>query len=283
MKLAIVTDSTCDLQADEVARLKVRTVPLYVHFDGTMHRDWVDIEPRRIIEGVRAGADLPTTSQPSPDDFARAYAAAAEEEGAEHILVITISSEFSGTFNSASLAAESSPVPVTTYDSRAASMGIGNLVRIAAELRDEGAELDAIVAELDRVRATLLVLFSVDTLDFLLKGGRVSKASALLGGLLNIKPILTVTDGKIVPFGKVRGTKKAVAELVAQFTAHAERHEGTMVVDFLHCQDPEAADRLKAAMANAGVRFTSGVSYEIGAVIASHVGPGTFGAYAHVR
>jgi DegV family protein with EDD domain len=282
MKLAIVTDSTCDLRAEELERLDVRAVPLYVNFKGTMHRDWIEITPRDIVEGVKAGADLPTTSQPSPQDFERAYQEVAEA-GAERILTITISSEFSGTFQSANIATGASTIPVTVYDSRAASMGIGNLVRIAAELRDEGAELDAIVAELDRVRATLLVLFSVDTLDFLLKGGRVSRASALLGGLLNIKPILTVTDGKIVPFGKVRGTKKAIAELVTQFQAHAEAHEGTMVVDFLHCQDPEAAERLKQAMAGAGVRFTTGVSYEIGAVIAAHVGPGTFGAYAHVR
>jgi DegV family protein with EDD domain len=282
MKLAIVTDSTCDLHADELARLDVRSVPLYVNFKGTTYRDWVDIAPKDIVEGVKAGADLPTTSQPSPQDFEVAYKEAAAA-GADHILVITISSEFSGTFQSANIAKESSPVPVTTYDSRAASMGIGSLVRIAAELRDEGAELDAIVAELDRVRATLLVLFSVDTLDFLLKGGRVSKASALLGGLLNIKPIITVTDGKIVPFGKVRGTKKAIAELVTQFAAHGERHEGTMVVDFLHCQDREAAERLKQAMASAGVPFTSGDTYEIGSVITAHVGPGTFGAYAYVR
>lgn len=282
MKLAIVTDSTSDLRADEAERLGVRIVPLYVNFKGTMHQDWVDITPKGIVDGVKAGADLPTTSQPSPQDFERAYADAAKD-GADHILVITISSEFSGTFQSATIAKESSPVPVTTYDSRNASMGIGNLARIAAELRDEGAEIDAIVAELDRVRNTMLVLFSVDTLDFLLKGGRVSKTSALLGGLLNIKPILTVTDGKIVPFGKVRGTKKAVAELVKEFKAHAEKHDGTLVIDFLHCQAPAAAEHLKAAMASEGVRFTTGHVYEIGAVIAAHVGPGTFGAYAHVR
>jgi DegV family protein with EDD domain len=282
MKLAIVTDSTSDLRADEVERLGVRTVPLYVHFKGKSHRDWVDITPKDIVDGVKAGADLPTTSQPSPKDFEDAYAAAAAE-GAEHILTITISSEFSGTFQSCNLARAASPVPVTTYDSRNASMGIGNLVRIASEMRAEGADLETIIAELDRVRDTLLVLFSVDTLDFLLKGGRVSRASALLGGLLNIKPIITVTDGKIVPFGKVRGTKKAIAELIAQFRAHGEKHPGTLVVDFLHCQDPEAAERLKQAMAAEGVRFTTGVTYEIGAVIAAHVGPGTFGAYAHVR
>jgi DegV family protein with EDD domain len=223
MKLAIVTDSTSDLRADEVERLGVRTVPLYVHFKGKSHRDWVDITPKDIVDGVKAGADLPTTSQPSPKDFEDAYAAAAAE-GAEHILTITISSEFSGTFQSCNLARAASPVPVTTYDSRNASMGIGNLVRIASEMRAEGADLETIIAELDRVRDTLLVLFSVGTLDFLLKGGRVSRASALLGGLLNIKPIITVTDGKIVPFGKVRGTKKAIAELIAQFRAHGEKH-----------------------------------------------------------
>jgi DegV family protein with EDD domain len=282
MKLGIVTDSTCDLRADELERLRVHVVPLYVNFKGTVHRDAVDITPADIVEGVKAGADLPKTSQPSPQDFERAYAAAAEA-GAEHIIVITISSEFSGTFQSCTIARAESPVPVTTVDSRNASAGIGNLVRIAADTRDEGASLEAILAELERVKATMLVLFSVDTLDFLLKGGRVSRANALLGGLLNIKPILTVTDGKIVPFGRARGTKKAIAELVSQFKAHAERHDGTMIVDFLHCQDPEAAERLKAEMVAAGVTFTTGVTYEIGAVIAAHVGPGTFGAYAHVR
>jgi DegV family protein with EDD domain len=282
MKLAIVTDSTCDLHADELKRMRVHVVPLYVNFKGTMHKDWVDITPGDIVRGVKAGADLPTTSQPSPQDFEQAYKAAVEE-GAEHILVITISSEFSGTFQSCNIAKAESPVPVTPYDSRNASAGIGNLVRVAAEMRDEGASVEAIVAELDRVRATMLVLFAVDTLDYLLKGGRVTRASALLGGLLNIKPIITVTDGKIVPFGRARGTKKAIAELVAQFKAHGEKHDGTMIVDFLHCQDPEAAERLKAEMVAAGVTFTTGVTYEIGAVIAAHVGPGTFGAYVHVR
>jgi DegV family protein with EDD domain len=282
MKLAIVTDSTSDFRAEDAKELGIHVVPLYLSFQGTTYRDWTDITPSDIVSGVKGGADLPTTSQPSPQDFEQAYQAVAEA-GAEHALVLTISSELSGTLQSATIAKESSPIPVTTYDSRQASAGLARLARTAARMRDEGADVEAIVVELDRMRSTMMVLFSVDTLDFLLKGGRVSRTSALLGGLLSIKPILTLVDGKIQPLGKARGTKKAIAELVDRLRAHAEKHEGTMVVDFLHCQDPGAATRLREALEAAGVPFEAGNTYEIGSVITAHVGPGTFGAYAHIR
>jgi DegV family protein with EDD domain len=282
MKLAIVTDSTCDLRADQLEELEVHRVHLYVTLKGETHRDWIDITPKAIIEAVKAGADLPTTSQPSPEDFGSAYKAAVAE-GAERILVITISSAISGTFQSASLAAEDAAVPVTLFDSKQASMGIGNLVRIAASMRDEGVSIDDIVHALERTRDTMRVMFAVDTLDFLLKGGRVSKASALLGGMLNIKPILTLEDGKIVPASRARGTKKAIAELVAKVQAHAAAQPGPLVLDFLHSQDVAAAETLKRAVQDAGVQYEGGDVYEIGAVIAAHVGPGTFGFYAHVR
>lgn len=282
MKLAIVTDSTCDLTAEQLEALEVQRVHLYVSFKGEMHRDWIDITPKDIIQGVQAGADLPTTSQPSPEDFASAYKAVVAA-GAEQILVITISSAISGTLNSATLAAEEAAVPVTLFDSKQASMGIGNLVRVAATMRDEGVGMEDIVHALERVRDSMRVMFAVDTLDFLLKGGRVSRASALIGGMLNIKPMLTLDDGKIVPAARARGTKKAIAELVARIKAHAAAHPGPLVLDFMHSQDPAAAETLKRAVQDAGVQYEGGDVYEIGAVIAAHVGPGTFGFYAHVR
>ncbi len=279
--LAIITDSTCDLTADELAQLDVRRVPLYVSFRGETHRDWVDITPKDIVAGVEAGADLPSTSQPSPEDFAQAYTQA-RAAGATEILVVTISGDLSGTYQSAHLASKEAAVPVSIVDSRQASAGVAALVREGARLRDVGRPLPDIVATLEAMRPHMLVLFSVGTLDFLLKGGRVSRASALVGGLLNIRPILTLEDGKIAPAARARGLKKATAEIVARLEAHVRAHPGRLVLDFLHIQGVEAAHALRQAVRDAGVDFEEGHVYEIGAVIAAHVGPGTFGVYAHI-
>ena len=278
--LAIVTDSTCDLSAAELTTLDVHVVRLYVAFQGKTHKDWLEITPKDIIAGVQAGADLPSTSQPSPEDFAVAYRAA-EAQGATEILVVTISSEISGTFQSANLAAKDAGVPVSIVDSRGASAGVGWLVRQAAELRAAGTAVADIVATLNRLKADQIVLFSVGTLEYLQKGGRVSRISALLGGVLNIRPILTLDDGKIVPAAKARGTKKAIAEIVDRVRAHAAAHPGKLALDFLHIQDEPAAQTLRQSMRDAGIDFQDGQVYEIGAVIAAHVGPGTFGVYAH--
>lgn len=280
--LAIVTDSTCDIPGSELEALDVHRVPLYIAFQGKTHRDWIDITPKDIVEGVAAGADLPSTSQPSPEDFTQAYRTAVER-GATEILVVCISSALSGTFQSANLAAKEAAVPVSIVDSLGASAGVGALVRQAAKMRAEGAATSDIVATLESMKPHQLVLFSVGTLEYLAKGGRLGRASALLGGLLNIRPILTLVDGKITPAAKARGTKKAIAEIVERVQAHAAAHPGRLALDFLHIQDPAGADKLRQSIADAGVAFEVGEVYELGAVIAAHVGPGTFGVYAHVR
>jgi DegV family protein with EDD domain len=278
--LAIVTDSTSDLTPAELKTMDVHVVRLYVAFQGKTHKDWLEINPKDIIAGVQAGADLPSTSQPSPEDFAAAYRSA-KAQGATEILVVTISSEISGTFQSANLAAKEAGVPVTIVDSRGASAGVGWLVRQAVKLRTAGTPVADIEATLNRLKADQIVLFSVGTLEYLQKGGRVSRVSALLGGMLNIRPILTLDDGKIVPAAKARGTKKAIAEIVDRVRAHAAAHPGGLVLDFLHIQDEPAAQTLRQAMKDAGIEFQDGQVYEFGAVIAAHVGPGTFGVYAH--
>ncbi len=280
--LAIVTDSTADLRPDELEALNVHSVPLYVNFQGKMHRDWVDIDPARIVAGVQGGADLPSTSQPSPEDFATAYAKAIAA-GATEILAITITSGMSGTFQSANLAAKELSVPISIVDSQNASAGLAVLVRQAAKMRDAGASRDAIVETLESMKLHMMVLFSVGTLEYLQKGGRIGRASALLGGLLNIRPILTLEGGKISPAAKARGTKKAIAEIVERVRAHAAAHPGRLSLDFLHIQDEAAAQTLRQAVRDAGIEFHDGRIYEIGAVIAAHVGPGTFGLYAHVQ
>lgn len=280
MKLAIITDSTCDLPAEALARLEVRRVPLYVSFKGETHKDWLEIGPGDIVQGVQAGADLPTTSQPSPQDFETAYNEAVSN-GAQEILVICVSAELSGTYQSATIAQESVDVPVTVFDSRAASIGLGSMVRKAAELRDSGAGTAEIVPKLEAIRDSNKPFFTVATLDFLQKGGRLGRASALLGSLLNIKPILSVEEGKIVPVGRARGNKKALAEVVSSIREHSANFTGTPVINFLHVQDPAAAEQMKLAVEKAGIEYRGGEIYEVGAVVASHVGPGTYGLYMH--
>ncbi|NBC96455.1 MAG: DegV family EDD domain-containing protein [Deinococcus-Thermus bacterium] len=151
MSLAIITDSTCDLTARQLAQLHVRRVPLYVHFRGETYKDWVEITPAELIRGVQEGADMPTTSQPTPEDFAGAFRAAVAD-GAERILVVTISAELSGTHQSATLAAKDAPVPVTVFDARHASLGAAYMVQRAAAMRDDDRSVDDIVAALETIR-----------------------------------------------------------------------------------------------------------------------------------
>jgi DegV family protein with EDD domain len=282
--IAIITDSTCDLQQEELTTLKVQRVPLYVNFKGGMHKDWLEISPKDIVEGVAAGAGMPSTSQPSPEDFTKAYAEAVKQ-GAKEILCLTISSELSGTFQSANVAKESASVPVTVFDTRAASLGLGSIVKKAASLRDAGASTADIVSALEKIRDRNMALFTVATLDFLQKNGRIGGAQALLGSLLNIKPILSLkgTVGKIEPLGKARGNKKALKEMVEQVKAYQAQNPGKLHVHFLHIRDAQAAQTLREALQSEGVSFEDQGVYEIGAVIASHVGPGTYGMYMYAE
>ena len=281
MKLAIITDSTCDLGAEELQRLQVEAVPLHVNFKGKTWQDWAEISPADIIAGVKGGADLPSTSQPSPAEFAAAYERAVAA-GAEEILVITISSKISGTLQSANIAAENAGVPVTVFDSMAASLGHGEMARVASRMRGAGSSLSDIVAAISKVRDTNFLVFTVGTLEFLQKNGRIGRASAFLGGLLNVKPLLTLDNGLVGPLTRARGLKKAQQEMVDRFKAYVATQPGPVVLNLIHVQDAAAAEGLRAAIDAAGVSYEFGGYHEIGAVIASHTGPNTFGIYTHL-
>ncbi len=282
MKLAIITDSTCDLKKDRLEHLAVQRVPLYVNFKGEVFRDWLEITPKELIEGVQAGEDLPSTSQPSPQDFEQAYKAAVES-GAEEILCITISSDLSGTYQSANIAKESVSVPVTVFDSRGASLGLGEMVIYAAKMRGEAKSLEEIISGLEHIRDSNFLRFSVASLEFLQKNGRIGGAGALIGSLLNIKPILKIENGRVDAAGRVRGAKKALKEMISQIKTYIETHPGQLVADFVHIMDETAADGLRQEMKNAGINFIDGGTHEMGAVIATHVGPGTYGVYLHTE
>ena len=282
MKLAIVTDSTCDIRGEELASLKVERVPLYVNFKGEVFKDWLEIDPKEIIAGVEGGADIPSTSQPSPQDFEAVFNKLAGQ-GAEEIICITISSELSGTFQSANIAKDMVDSKVTVFDSRAASIGMGNMVKQASKMRDAGKSSEQIVKALEHIRDTNKLLFTVGSLDFLQKNGRIGGAQAMLGGLLNIKPILTVSEGKVDTEGRARGTKKALRDIVERAKTYASTHPRALKVSFLHVQDEAAAAKMKSELEASGISFEDQGTYEIGAVIATHVGPGVFGLYLHTE
>ncbi len=282
MKLAIVTDSTCDLPKAELERLGVYRVPLYVNFQGKLWKDWVEINPKDIIEGVSNGAAMPSTSQPSPQDFETTYKEAIAK-GAEDILCVTLSGDLSGTFQSATIAAANVSVPVKVFDSRAASIGLGDMVKEAAKLSSQGSSLEQIIKALEHIRDTNYLLFTVSSLDYLQKNGRIGGAQALLGSLLNIRPILTLEDGKVTASGRARGSKKAIRELVDRAVSYSKTHPRSLVVSFLHIQDEMAANGLREEFKASGLSFEDRGTYEIGAVIGSHVGPGTVGFYMHTK
>jgi len=275
-KVGIVTDSTCDLPLDELASLGVSMVPLTVHFGDEHVRDWLDLTPTEFYPKLASFPGLPTTSQPSPADFTATYEQLAAS-GAEEIVSIHLSAALSGTFESAMLAAKTSPVPIRIVDGKRASMATGMMVRAAVEARETGGDADAIESRAIEVAANTRLFFLCDTLDNLVKGGRAGKAAGLAASLLNIKPVLRVNDdGIIEPFKKVRGRQQAIAALAAH-VAKDSQDNGRMRLSALHACQPASAEELEAAIRAAGADVEWAARGEIGAVVGVYTGPGAMG------
>jgi len=202
MKTRIIVDSTADLLAEIKAR--VHTVPLTVHFGDEEYIDGITIDHKTFYEKLIESDVLPTTSQASPDAFMREFEKA--REAGEEALVITIGSNFSGTYQSAMIAAEDYE-NIYVVDSTSAAMGSGILTELAFRLLDEGKSAKEIALALEDEKRKIVVVALVDTLEYLKRGGRISKTLAFAGGVLNIKPVLSVIDGEINLLGKARGSK----------------------------------------------------------------------------
>lgn len=202
MKTRIIVDSTADLVPEIKAR--VHTVPLTVHFGDEEYIDGITIDHKTFYEKLIESDVLPTTSQASPDAFMREFEKA--REAGEEALVITIGSSFSGTYQSAMIAAEDYE-NIYVVDSTSAAMGSGILTELAFRLLDEGKSAKEIALALEDEKKKIVVVALVDTLEYLKRGGRISKTLAFAGGVLNIKPVLSVIDGEINLLGKARGSK----------------------------------------------------------------------------
>lgn len=278
MAVRVVTDSTSYLPAEERERYDIAVVTLSVNF-GTENHPEEGLDSTWFYERMAAEADVPTSSQPSVADLAEAFTAGIE--AGDEVCGVFISSEMSGTFSTAALARdlvrESHPdARIELVDSRSNCMQLGFAALEAARAAQRGASLDEVAGAARAVAVRSRFLFVPHTLDYLRKGGRIGGASALLGSLLQIRPVLTVTDGKTAVWGKVRTKKKALEEIANTVVELGEKGGGIEEVAVHHIDD-EPEGRILADMLSARLDREVPV-YPIGAVIGLHVGPGTAGA-----
>lgn len=212
MNVRIVVDSTADV-TDEV-RAKLSVVPLTVHFGEQEYVDGITINHKQFYEMLVETDVLPTTSQPSPEAFAQVFRQA--QEAGEQVVALTVSSKLSGTCQSAMIAAADFPDSVWVVETKTVAIGCGILAELAVRLKEKGLSAPEIVARLEEERENIHVIALLDTLEYLKKGGRISKTVAFAGGLLSIKPVVTIQDGEIHILGKARGSKQGNNLLVTE-------------------------------------------------------------------
>jgi len=271
----IVTDSTADLPAELKARHDISIVPLKVLFGEEVYRDGVDITPAEFYRKLREAKALPTTSQPAPAEFTEVYRELTRD--GSPVISLHLSAGLSGTYQSAVIgAAAVEGADVTVLDTRSASIGLGLLAVEADKAAKAGLSKAEILTLLDRAMANNHVTLLVDTLEYLQKGGRIGRAQAMLGSLLNIKPILALRDGLVTPVEKVRGQAKAVSRL-AEVAAAEVSPEDRVVVSIAHAAVPEAAAALLAKVKPFFPNLADSFVTDVGPVIGTHVGPGTLG------
>jgi DegV family protein with EDD domain len=273
---AIVLDSTADYPEAQKQHANFRVVPLYVRFGEESFRDYVDITPAEFYERLRHSPELPTTSQPTPGDFVSAYE---ELAGYERILVLPIASNLSGTFQSAVTAGElEGSGRVRVLDSRTASSAIALLALAIQRRLERGTTDEDVDALVERYARDSGLLFTVDTLEYLAKGGRIGKAAAFAGNLLNVKPILAIRDGEVHPVKRVRGNQKAFQEFRSAFE-QATTDSPSLRVGIAHAAAPERLEALlelvRAVRPHAQVEQAT----TLGPVVGTHAGPGTVGFF----
>ncbi|MFC5804377.1 DegV family protein [Streptomyces formicae] len=277
--VAIVTDSTAYLPPQTMERHGITAVPLTVVIGDQALEEGTEISARSLAVALQKRRSV-TTSRPSPETFAAAYRATAEA-GATGIVSLHLSSEFSGTYDAATLAAREAPVPVRVVDTGMVAMALGFCALAAAESADSGGTLDEAVTAAEKRAAATSAYFYVDTLDYLRRGGRIGAAQALLGSALAVKPLLQLDGGRIELLEKVRTASKAIARLEEIVAERA----GTGRVDIAvhHLAAPERAstlaERLRERVPNLADLHVS----EVGAVIGAHTGPGLLGAVVSPR
>ncbi|MEI2663531.1 DegV family protein [Rossellomorea sp. LJF3] len=279
MTVKLFADSASDLPAAYFNEHNIELLPLKVHIDGQDYEDLITIEPKTVFNKIRDG-HMPKTSQVSPDLFLKKFTQLAESN--QSGVYIAFSSQLSGTYQTAVMirdqVKEDHPdLDLTIIDSKCASLGYGLVVMKAAELLNSGGTKEEII-EASRFNSEHMEhLFTVEDLEYLAKGGRVSKASAFLGGLLNIKPLLHMEDGKLVPLEKLRGKKKLLKRILDMMEERGE-NLSDQVIAISHGDDEEFAFEMKQLIEE---KFSPKDVYIsiIGCAIGSHTGTGTLAIF----
>lgn len=275
-KVKILTDSTADLSPELVRKFGVSVIPFIVNFGSDSFLDGVDITTQRLFELVEERKMLPKTAAPAPGDFYQAFKAAAED--GSQVIYVGISSKLSSGLETARIVASQFPGgQVQVFDSANLSTGIGLQVLAAVEMARAGKSQQEILAELERIAPRVRTSFIIDTLDYLRMGGRCSAVQALVGALLQIRPMITVVDGAMTVGAKVRGSrKKALDHMLEGFVADAAFVAPDRVfVTHTGCHDD--AEYLIGEIKRAAPHVREVIETTAGAVIGSHCGPNTIG------
>lgn len=272
---AVVLDSTADFSEAPGRFPNFRVVPLYVRFGDESYRDYLELGPDEFYARLAAAQEQPRTAAPSPGDFAAVFEELAGRY--ERVYSLQLPAALSGTLGSAATAAADLPgvrvVDTGAVSAATAMLGFAVQRRLERGTTDE--EIDALVA---RFRTEHGLLFTLDTLDYLARGGRIGRAAAFAGTLLSVKPILTIRDDEVVPLRRVRGTQKALDEFRAELEA-GSRDEPTLRIGLAHAAAPERLERLESIARAARPRAKIEIATSIGPVVGTHAGPGAIGLF----
>lgn len=276
-RVKLLMDSGADLPADLMKRYDITVVPLVITVDGKEYTDYYEMTKERFFEALKTCRDLPKTSQPNPYTFVEYFKR--YEEDYDEIFYVGMSSNGSGTYHSACIAVQDykehgGKLKITTFDSWNATIGIGYYAHKAGQMLEEGKNTQEIYEELMRQRQNFASYMVPETLEFLKKGGRVNTVTAVVGGLLDIRPIITILEGWGRNYGKVRGAKQCVNKLVALY----EEQHANLEVYISHCNNlklaQEMMDLLRQKYEDICITMT-----EMGSTLSAHAGPGAVGIH----
>lgn len=279
MDIKILADSASDLTSKHYNEFDIKMVPLTVHLDGNEYKDGIEISPKEVYHAMRNGKS-PKTSQVSPIAFKELFLSYVESN--QPLVYLAFSSELSGTYQTAKMMEqeikeEHPKAPIYVIDTKCASIGYGLVILRAAKLAKEGATVEDII-NLARYHAEHMEhIFTVDDLEYLYRGGRVSKTAAFVGTLLKIKPILHVEDGKLIPLEKIRGSKKVLSRMIEIMDERGTDFEN-QVIGISHGDDLETANQL-AEMIEEKFNPKEIIIEMVGSVIGAHSGPGTIALF----
>lgn len=273
---AIVVDSTADFPDAQDHYPNWRVVPLYVNFGTDSYKDGVDLTAAQFYHRLRTSPELPTTSQPTPGDFLATYE---ELSSYDRILSVHIAANLSGTIQSAgTAAAQLGDGRVRTIDSESASVATAMLATAIQRRLERGTTDEDVDALVERYLREHRLLFTVDTLEFLARGGRIGRAKAFAGQLMNVKPILSIRAGEVIPVKRVRGNRKAFQEFVDAVAEQTQDVPG-LRVGIAHADAPERMVQIEKMVRHLRPQATIEMETMLGAVIGAHAGPGTVGFF----